>query len=166
MKKKLTKNVTILALSTGLVCSSLIPASLTHHVHAQPASGIEQVLANLTPAQREALNKLQTSDQSGLQLAPEVNLESDDKVSVIVEFKDKPAKTAVVEEAAKGKTLSLAEATKKADSAHETFKNDMQDIYKEDIKKKKDFYKIKKTYKHSLNGVSMEIPANKVKALL
>ena len=166
MKKKITKNVAMVALSTGLAYSSLAPAALTHQVHAHSSSGIEQVLAKLTPAQREALNKLQTSDQSGLQLAPEVNLESEDKVSVIVEFKDKPAKTAVVEEAAKGKTLSLAEAKQNAEAAHETFKKDLQEIFKDDVKKKKDFYKIRKTYKNTLNGVSMEIPANKVKALL
>ncbi|MGD6853892.1 S8 family serine peptidase [Bacillus infantis] len=166
MKKKITKNVAKVALITGLACSSFAPASFIQPVHAKSSSGIEQVLANLTPAQREALNKLQTSDQSGLQLAPEVNLESEDKVSVIVEFKDKPAKTAVVEEAAKGKTLSLTEAKQKAEAAHETFKKNLQDIYKDDVKKQKDFYKIRKTYKNTLNGVSIEIPANKVKALL
>jgi subtilisin family serine protease len=166
MKKRIIKNVTTLALVTGLVGSSLTPTTFIHPVHAQPPSGIEQVLTNLTPAQREALNQLQTNNQSGLQLSPELNLESEDKVSVIVEFKDKPAQTAVAEEAVKGKTLSLAKATQKADAAHETFKKDLQDIYKEDVKKKKDFYKIKKTYKHTLNGVSMDLPANKVKALL
>ncbi|MBO9129475.1 S8 family serine peptidase [Bacillus sp. 165] len=166
MKKKITKNVVTVALTTGLVCTSLTPVSFTDTVKAQTASNIEQVLAKLTPAEREALNKLQTNDQSGLQLGSEVNLESEDNVSVIVEFKDKPAKTAVVEEAVKGKTLSLKEAEQKVDAAHETFKKDLEDIYKEDVKKKKDFYKIKRSYKHSFNGVSMELPANKVKELV
>ncbi|UAL46432.1 S8 family serine peptidase [Sutcliffiella horikoshii] len=166
MKKKVFKKATTLALATGLMFSAFAPVNNPLNVHAETPSSINQVLTNLTPAQREALNKLQISDQSGLQLTPEVNLESDDKVSVIVEFKDKPAKTAVVEEAAKGKKVSLADAEQKADAAHETFKKDLQSIYQEDVKKKKDFYKIKRSYKHSLNGVSMELPSNKVEALL
>lgn len=103
MKKRVFKKATTLTLATGLLFSAMVPVSNSYNVHAETSTSINQVLTNLTPSQREALNKLQISDQSGLQLTSEVNLESDDKVSVIVEFKDKPAKTAVVEEAAKGK---------------------------------------------------------------
>ncbi|MFP3473092.1 hypothetical protein R0J90_23830, partial [Micrococcus sp. SIMBA_144] len=60
MKKKITKNVTMLALSAGLVGSSFTPVSLTHDVQAKSSSGIEQVLANLTPEQRQAIKQLQT----------------------------------------------------------------------------------------------------------
>ncbi|WP_249599221.1 S8 family serine peptidase [Peribacillus frigoritolerans] len=124
------------------------------------------MLAELTPAQRQALEKLNVSNKSGLQLSPDVDLKSPDKVSVIVEFKDKPAKVAVVEEAVNGHDLSLTDAKQKADEAHETFQNDLKTIYKEDLKKKKDAVKIKRTYKSTINGVAMELPADKVKSLL
>ncbi|WP_419158390.1 S8 family serine peptidase [Rossellomorea sp. BNER] len=166
MKKRITKNVTMLALSTGLVCSSLAPASLTHHVHAKPSSGIDQVLAKLTPEQRQAIKQLQTNAQGGLQLSPEVDPKSNDSISVIVEFKDKPEKTAMLEAEIEGKTLSKTKAKEKVDAAHETFQKDLQTIFKKELKQKKSAYKIKRSYKHAFNGVAMTIPANKAKALL
>lgn len=157
----------MLALSTGLVCSSLIPASFTQQVHAQPTSGIDQVLAKLTPEQRQAIKQLQTNAQGGLQLSPEVDQKSNDSISVIVEFKDKPEKTAMLEAEIEGKTLSKTKAKEKVNSAHETFKKDLQTIFKKELKqKKKSSFKIKQSYKHAFNGVAMTIPANKAKALL
>lgn len=166
MKKRITKNVTMLALSAGLVGSSLAPATLTHQVHAQPSSGIDQVLSKLTPEQRQAIKQLQTNVQGGLQLSPEVDQKSNDTISVIVEFKDKPEKTAVLEAELEGKKLSKTKAKEKVDAAHETFHKDLQTIFKNDLKQKKSPIKIKQTYKHAFNGVAMTIPANKAKALL
>jgi subtilisin family serine protease len=164
--KKVTKSLGTLTLSTGLLLSSFVQPPVTQVVSAKTTTQIDQVLVNLTPEQRQALKQLQTSDQEGLQLSPHTNLESDETISVIVEFKDKPAKTAVAEAAAKGKNLSLKDAQQKADAAHEAFKTDLQEIYKEDVKKKRDFYKVKRSYKNSFNGVAIELPGNKVKALL
>ncbi|MGG3912549.1 S8 family serine peptidase [Rossellomorea vietnamensis] len=162
----MTKNVTVLALSAGLVGSSIAPASLTHHVHAKPSSNIDQVLSKLTPEQRQAIKQLQTNDQGGLQLSPEVDQKSNDTISVIVEFQDKPEKTAVLEAELEGKKLSKTKAKEKVDAAHETFQKDLQTIFKNDLKQKKSPFKIKQTYKHAFNGVAMTIPANKAKALL
>lgn len=166
MKKRITKNVTMLALSAGLVGSSFTPASLTHNVQAKSSSGIEQVLANLTPEQRQAIKQLQTNDQGGLQLSSEVDQKSDDSISVIVEFKEKPEKTAVLAAELEGKKLSKTEAKEKVNAAHETFHKDLQTIFKNELKQKKSSFKIKQSYKHAFNGVSMTIPANKAKALL
>ncbi|WP_201714130.1 S8 family serine peptidase [Rossellomorea arthrocnemi] len=166
MKKRMTKNVTLLALSAGLVGSSIAPASLTHHVHAKPSSNIDQVLSKLTPEQRQAIKQLQTNDQGGLQLSPEVDQKSNDTISVIVEFQDKPEKTAVLEAELEGKKLSKTKAKEKVDAAHETFQKDLQTIFKNDLKQKKSPFKIKQAYKHAFNGVAMTIPANKAKALL
>lgn len=167
MKKKITKNVALLALSTGLVCSSFAPASLTHHVQAKSSSGIEQVLANLTPEQRQAIKQLQTNAQIGLQLSPEVDQKSSDSISVIVQFKDKPENTAVLEAELEGKSLSKKEAKEKVDAAHETFQKDLQTIFNNELKQRnKSPFKIKRSYKHAFNGVAMTIPANKAKALL
>ncbi|MEH7014141.1 S8 family serine peptidase, partial [Neobacillus niacini] len=164
--KKLIKVSAVLTLSTGVLFSSFPISNHQPVVKATSTDSIEQVLSKLTPEQRQALQKLEVSSQEGLQLSPSVDLESSDNLSVIVEFKDKPAKVAVIEEAANGNSLSLSEAEQKANAAQETFKNDLQTIYKEDLKENKKLFKIKHTYKNSLNGVAIELPANKVKSLL
>ncbi|WP_045516618.1 S8 family serine peptidase [Neobacillus niacini] len=164
--KKLIKVTAVLTLSTGVLFSSFPISNHQPVVKATSTDSIEQVLSKLTTEQRQALQKLEVSSQEGLQLSPSVDLESSDNLSVIVEFKDKPTKVAVIEEAANGNSLSLSEAEQKANAAQETFKNDLQTIYKEDLKENKKLFKIKHTYKNSLNGVAIELPANKVKSLL
>ncbi|MEH7480428.1 S8 family serine peptidase [Neobacillus drentensis] len=145
---------------------SLPNSSYSSIAKAQSTDRIEQVLSNLTPAQRQAIKQLKTSDQGGLQLSPELDQKSDAEVSVIVEFKDKPQKTALLEAQSKGKSLSAEEAKAKVDASHETFQNDLQTIFKNELKGKKDIYTIKRSFKHAFNGVTMTLPANKVKALL
>jgi uncharacterized repeat protein (TIGR01451 family) len=166
MKKRITRNVTMLALSAGLVGSSFTPAALTNNVQAKSSSGIEQVLSNLTPEQRQAINQLKTNDQGGLQLSSKVDQKSSDSISVIVEFKDKPEITAVLEAELEGKSLSKTKAKEKVNAAHATFQKDLQTIFKSEMKQKKSPFKIKQSYKHAFNGVAMTIPANKAKELL
>ncbi|PEJ56299.1 hypothetical protein CN692_18360 [Bacillus sp. AFS002410] len=163
---RLIKSTAILTLSTGVILSSFPVKHHTPLVKAATQSSIEDVLAKLTLEQRQALNQLELTSQEGLQLPSSVDLNSSKNLSVIVELKDKPAKVAVIEEAANGNSLSLSAAEQKADTAQETFKNDLQTIYKDDLKENKNVYKIKRTYTSSLNGVSIELPANKVKSLL
>ena len=164
--KRFIKGAAIVTMSSGLLFSSILTIPFHSNAQAKSTETIEQMLAELTPAQRQALEKLNVSNKSGLQLSPDVDLKSPDKVSVIVEFKDKPAKVAVVEETVNGNDLSLADAKQKADEAHKSFQNDLKTIYKEDLKKNNDIVKIKRTYKSTINGVAMELPADKVESLL
>ncbi|KQL51474.1 hypothetical protein AN964_21160 [Heyndrickxia shackletonii] len=167
MRRKFLKSTAIFALSTGVLFGGTLPnISIHSSVLAKSSPSIEQVLSNLTPAQREAIKQLKTSDQGGLQLSPEINLKSDAPVSVIVEFKDKPEITAVLEAQAEGKTLSSAKAKQRVDTAHETFQNNLKTIFKNELKVKKNPYTIRREYKHAFNGVAMTLPANKAKALL
>lgn len=166
MRKKFVKSTAIFALSSGVLLNTLPNISNNAVVSAKSATSIEQVLTKLTPAERQAIRQLKTSSQGGLQLSPEVDPKSDAPVSVIVEFKDKPAKTAVLEAKAEGKSLSSAEAKQKVDAAHETFQNDLKMIFKQELKEKKDPYTVKRAYKHAFNGVAMLLPANKAEALL
>ncbi|PGY13038.1 S8 family serine peptidase [Bacillus sp. AFS031507] len=167
MKNKFVKSAAILTLSTWVLFSGL-PHNISSNsvASAQSETSIEQVLSKLTPEQRQALHQLQVNYGSGLQLSPGTNLDSSENLSVIVEFKNKPAKTAVLEQAAKGNSLSLADAKKQADADHDRFGKDLQSIYKNDLEKNKDFYKIKRSFKNTLNGVAIELPANQVKDLL
>ncbi|WP_179865401.1 S8 family serine peptidase [Bacillus sp. AFS017336] len=163
---RLIKGTAIMILSTGVLCNTF---PITHNqsiAKAATQSSIEEVLSKLTPEQRQALHKLEVTSQDGLQLPSSVDLQSSKNLSVIVELKDKPAKVAVLEEAADGKSLSIDDAKEKADDAQETFKNDLQTIFKDDLKQNKNLYKIKRTYKNTLNGVAIDLPANKVKSLL
>ena len=95
-----------LALAIGVVSSSLstLNISLPSQAHAATNS-TESILANLTPEQRQALIQLSTDSQTGLFLNSNVNLDSSDNVSVIVAFKNKPHKVAVLEAAAQGESL-------------------------------------------------------------
>ncbi|TDL72818.1 hypothetical protein E2R56_16650 [Rhodococcus qingshengii] len=168
MRKKFIKSTAILALSTGVLLNTLpnISNNAVAAVSTKSAASFEQVLSNLTPAERQAIRQLKTSDQGGFQLSPEVDLKSEAPVSVIVEFKDKPAKTAVLEAQSEGKSLSFTEAKQKVDAAHETFQNDLKTIFKKELIEKKDPYTVKRAFKHAFNGVAMTLPANKAKALL
>lgn len=160
------KGTAILTLSTGVLFSTIPVKQQQSIVRASSTSSIEEVLSKLTTEQRQALQKLQVTSEEGLQLPESVDLESSENLSVIVEFKDKPAKVSVIEEAAYGNSLSLTEAVQKANEAQDKFKNDLKSIYKEDLSKNKNLFKIKHKYENSLNGVSLELPANKVKSLL
>ncbi|PGM55866.1 S8 family serine peptidase [Bacillus sp. AFS053548] len=166
MKKKMFRNVTTLALTTGLISTTMTPGSFSQQVHAQATSKIEQVLAQLTPQQREAIKQLKLSDKEGLQLSPDVDQTSDKLTSVIVEFKDKPQQTAVLEAEADGVTLTAEDAKDKVNASHETFQKDLKTIFSSELKSKKNPYSIKRSYKKAFNGVSMTLPANKVKSLL
>ncbi|XRG78795.1 S8 family serine peptidase [Rossellomorea sp. GAMAL-10_SWC] len=166
MKKKMFRNVTTLALTTGLISTTLTPNSLSHQVHAQATSKIDQVLANLTPQQREAIKQLKLSDKEGLQLSSDVDQTSDKLTSVIVEFKDKPEQTAVLEAASNGETLSVKDAQENVNASHETFQKDLKTLFSSELKEKNNPYSIKRSYKKAFNGVSMTIPANKIKNLL
>ena len=65
-----------------------------------------------------------------------------------------------------GTTLSEADAQAKVDASHESFYQDLKTIFSKELKEKKNPYKIKRSFKKAFNGVSMTIPANKVKSLL
>ncbi|WP_179874453.1 S8 family serine peptidase [Bacillus sp. AFS002410] len=163
---RLIKGTAVVALSTGVLFNTFPVAHHQPIVKAAAQSSIEEVLAKMTPEQRQALKKIKVTTQEGLQLPSSVDLQSSKNLSVIVELKEQPAKVAVLEEATDGNSLSLDDAKEQADDAQVTFKNDLQTIFKDDLKQNKNLYKIKRTYKNTLNGVAIDLPANKVKSLL
>ncbi|WP_045522528.1 S8 family serine peptidase [Neobacillus niacini] len=165
MKKEFMKKATALALGVGLVSSSLVAPYLNSpsRVHAVTTSSSESILANLTPEQRQALTQLSTNDQTGLFLDSNVNVDSDNQVSVIVSFKNKPQKIAILESAVNGKSLSNDQAKNNAEADHVTFKKDLDSLFKD---KSDGLYKVKREYKHAFNGVALEVPANKLNELM
>ncbi|MGG0175854.1 S8 family serine peptidase [Gottfriedia acidiceleris] len=163
--KKIVKNATAITLGVGLISSSFHASYFNSSSKVKAATydtNAESILANLTPAQREALTQLSKNDQSGLFLNPDVNIDSSEDVSVIVQFNQKPHKVAVLEAALKGNSLSDSEAKSLEDADHATFDKDLQKLSSDDDTT----YKISRKYKNAFNGVALKIPANKVKSLL
>ncbi|MET3728208.1 subtilisin family serine protease [Fictibacillus halophilus] len=158
----LAKKSAILALSTGLLLSPLS----TNSFMSVKATSIkaEDILSSLTKEQRKALKQLELNNQSGLQGFQDGELNSEEEISVIVEFHSKPSHVAVLEAKMKGKSLKKENAQAQVDHEHKIFKEDVEKHLT--IKGKKNAPKIIRTYKSAYNGAAITLPANQVKDLL
>ncbi|KON88768.1 hypothetical protein AF332_19500 [Sporosarcina globispora] len=161
-KSRIAKSLTVAALSASFILGSIGQVPLVSK--ATSFSKAEEVLANLTPEQRAALKQISTNEETGLQISSDVDLTSSNETTVIVEFKNKPAKVAQIMARAEGKQLSETEASKLVDQDHETFSQDVQQLT--DVKNKKADVKIHRSFKHAFNGVSISLPANQIENLL
>ncbi|MFJ7684955.1 S8 family serine peptidase [Peribacillus butanolivorans] len=167
-KKANNKSMVVKSLAVFALSSSFILGSLGHVSNVTQAVGntnVDSLLANLTSEQREALNQLSTKEETGLQISSDIDLTTTEKTHVIVEFANKPAKVAKIEAASEGQQLSDSEASNLVDQDHEIFQKDLGQVLA-DKNSKKVNYKINRSYKHAFNGVSMSLPANKIKSLL
>ena len=118
-KSKVLKSLAVFALSSSFILGSI--GQVPNTAKAVSYSNIENILANLTPEQRAALNQLSTNEQTGLQISSDINLNSSNQTNVIVEFKNKPAKVAQIEASVDGQQLTEDEASNLVDKDHETF---------------------------------------------
>ena len=154
------------SLSLGVLMGATLPMTVGDTAEAVSKVSSVDVLSSLTQDQRDALNNMQVNEATGLHLDPTVNLESDEEISVIVEFKEKPQKVALLEAKLEGKSLSNAKANQLLDENHDKFQQDLKTIFKGELQKKKSFYKMKQSFKYAFNGVSMTLPASSVNRLL
>lgn len=162
--KKAVKGSTTTALVIGMIFPTLQIAPVSA---VELSNSTEQILTTLTKEQRDALTKLQVSENYGLQGFEEKDLKSDSELSVIVEFKSKPEKVAVLEAAAHGKKLSLEEAKKKVEDDHTKFDEDIKKyLPSSQLKSGKSKHKITRSFNKAYNGVAMKLPANEVKSLI
>ncbi|PGL67417.1 hypothetical protein CN925_19585 [Bacillus sp. AFS055030] len=160
------KRTAAVVLSTGLLLGPVANLNYTSVVHAQTNTKAESILEKLTKEQREALQNLdQHQLKTGLQLSRDIDLSSDRDVNVIVELNELPAKTAQIAKAIKGEEISLTQANENVEKSQVQFKKDLQSKLKK-TKSDKDAYRVKHTYKNTLNGVALTLPANQVKSLL
>ncbi|WP_176545164.1 S8 family serine peptidase [Bacillus sp. AFS041924] len=160
------KRAAVIVLNTCLLLGPVANLNYTSVAHAQTNTKAESILAKLTKEQREALQNLDKHQlKSRLQLSRDVDLSSDKEVTVIVELNELPAKTAQIAKALKGEKISLTQAIENVEKSQVQFKKDLQTKLKK-TKTGKDVYRIKHTYKNSLNGVALTLPANQVKSLL
>ena len=133
----LIKKVTATAFSAGLIISPFHSTLSTEAIAQELKTG--DILSSLTKEQREALNQLQVNKPTGLQGFSEAELQSKEDISVIVEFKSNPGKVAVLEAGAKGKNLTIEEATAKVEKEHKTFKEDIKKHLTQENSKSKKF---------------------------
>ncbi|MEK4069008.1 S8 family serine peptidase [Peribacillus sp. FSL R5-0717] len=162
-KSKVVKILAVFALSSSFILGSL--GYVSNATNAAGNTNVDSLLANLTPEQRAALNQLSTKEETGLQISSDTDLNSTKQTSVIIEFANKPAKVAKIEAASEGQQLSDSEASNLVDQDHEKFQKDLGQVLA-DKNSKKVNYKINRSYKRAFNGVSMSLPANKIKSLL
>ncbi|PEC47837.1 hypothetical protein COJ46_23670 [Bacillus sp. AFS077874] len=157
-----TTSVLVLASSTILGSTMIIKKSAYAN-----SNDVESILQSLTPEQREALNQLEIAEsKTGLQLSDDIDLSSDKEVSVIVEFKELPAKVAQLEKAAEGESISLEKAKENVTKSHAHFKQELQEKIGKKEKSSNEEVQIKYTYQNAFNGVSLTLPANQIKDLL
>ncbi|GGB69854.1 S8 family serine peptidase [Fictibacillus barbaricus] len=160
--KKAVKGCTATAIFTTLLFPSYqVPPVSATDVSSQKS---EDILRSLTSEQRNALKKLQVTENAGLQGFDKKDLESDEELTVIVEFKSKPAKVAVLEAAMDGKSLTIGQAKRNVDQEHSAFEEEIKRIVP--TAKKQSSYKITRHFKTVYNGVSMKLAANEVEQLL
>ncbi|QKE73726.1 S8 family serine peptidase [Arthrobacter citreus] len=169
MKKKQTSKLLVGALTASFVFSQTNmlnvfaqgPTKLDGAVE-NLKSNVESKL-NLTAEQRQALKNIDKFNARGLHLADNVDLDSSKTVSVIVEFKNKPKKIAMLEAAVNGQTLSSSEAQSDVDNDHETFKTDLENAF---TSKSDGTYKVTREFKTAFNGLTLKVPANKLQTLV
>lgn len=160
------KKTAVITLSAGLLVS---PATSIFSIPEAGASerSAEDILSTLNSEQRKALEQLQLNTDGGLIGFKSEDLSSQKEISVIVQFKSKPSKVAVLEAALKGKELKKEKADAEVEKEHKTFKADIQNILlKENPKTKSISSSISHTFKKAYNGVAMTLPADQVALLL
>ncbi|MFJ7936291.1 S8 family serine peptidase [Sporosarcina sp. NPDC096371] len=161
------KNCLKVALSVGLLMGTVAPLSHVPVGHAANQSDARSILANLSKEQREALQNLEASQSiRGLQLSRDIDLTSEEQVTVIVEFDQLPAKAEQKQKSLMGEKVSLETAKKKAEASHESFTNELKAIVGKNAKSGKAKYEIKYTYKTAFNGVAITLPANEIEKLV
>ncbi|MFY0762382.1 S8 family serine peptidase [Metabacillus dongyingensis] len=159
------KKTAVMALSASILLSPVHSVFSTEAIAKELKT--EDILSSLTDEQRQALHQLQLNDHTGLNGFNEVELESEEDISVIVKFKSKPSKVAVLEAAIKGKKLKNEDANAQLEKEHKTFKEDIKKyLHQESANSKSISNPITRTFKKAYNGVAMTLPANQVKLLL
>ena len=137
--------------------SSLAPSfrsGLT--VQAMESKSAEEILSSLTEEQRNALKRLEVSQQEGLIGFQAGELEAEKETTVIVQLQSMPEKVAVLSAKVKGKKLSNQAAKKQIDRE--------QGVLKKYVEEKKG--NIEASYKTSFNGMAVALPANQIESLL
>ncbi|WZX99717.1 S8 family serine peptidase [Bacillus sp. FSL W7-1360] len=103
----------------------------------------------------------ENGEKKHLYIQDDIDLESEETVSVIVELTEMPEKVAVATAEKLGKKLSEKEAKEKVEVSHVAFEEALEEVSSEESE-----YVIEKTYETVFNGAALSLPANQVEDLL
>ncbi|WLQ46722.1 S8 family serine peptidase [Streptomyces poriferorum] len=130
------------------------------------------VLASLDDQEREALHRMATLDLGGLHVTDKAALKSADPVDVIVQLRTPPARTARLLAAAQGRSLSETDARTAVTEAQGAFRDVLKDMFPEKQAtagksgKQSGAPRLRHSYTHSFDGVSLSLPGDRVAELL
>ena len=99
---------------------------------------------------------------SAIHIDPEVDMNSEKVVEIIIHFKTQPAKVAVAIAEMSGVPLTLDQALQDVEESHLRFQEDVERY----LGQNQIPYLITHTYKIALNGVAMKLPGKEIKTLL
>ncbi|PEL13335.1 S8 family serine peptidase [Bacillus sp. AFS017336] len=169
MKK--SSNIKIVKVMTaGVITSSLFSASIPGHKIFAVSNGtssntsikdIDSYIKNISNSDREMIHSMQENNNSeGLKISPDVDLNADTPLKVIVQFKQAPSEIDFKINQNSGLKASINESRDKVEESHLKFKQQLKD------NKKLKNIGVNREYKNIFNGVAMTLPANEVKELL
>jgi subtilisin family serine protease len=171
-KSKLKKILTNTTMSC-LVATSLFP----YNALATTPSPIaplhqESGTVNLTPEQIAALNQISIG---GPKISPAINTSSANPVRVIVEFKQSPAKVAVMQALLAGEKTTLTEEKQDVTDTHKEFRSFIEGLSAHQVginavtadnaAGTSSDIQITHEYQNALNGVAMTLPGTMVERL-
>lgn len=166
MNSKRWKVLSII-LTLLLMIGVIAPSSNLVYAKNGQTKDIEKLLGNLSKKDRQALKQLEA--KPGFTIQPGINVEGEEPVNVIVEFKQDPAKVAVAKAKwmKKSKAVSFSGAKSKVEASHQAFKQSLQKLDKSLLQKKtnKAETAISHEYRDAFNGVAITVPGKMVKDL-
>ncbi len=89
---------------------------------------------------------------------PKIDMNSDNFISILIEFKVKPAKVAV---ATSVSNITMEQAKQMVEVSHHLFQKELAYLNKQQIR-----YTVNQAYKNSFNGVSVRLKGNTIKYFL
>ncbi|MFJ7724835.1 protease inhibitor I9 family protein [Neobacillus sp. NPDC097160] len=112
--------------------------------------------------EKEKPNAGEEAMTTNIHIDPEIDLNSDKEVTILIHFKTQPAKVAVELAKQNGETLSLEQAEQDVKESHKRFQADV----KKYLDGEQIPYTITHTYTAAFNGVAIRLPSNAIKTLL
>ncbi|MEH7454802.1 S8 family serine peptidase [Gottfriedia acidiceleris] len=177
-------------LASATIGGVLLSTAVPYNVLA--ASNIQNTIAgtstgnqalNLTPEQTKVLNSYST--ESEVKIDPKIKVNNSAPVRVIVQFKQAPAKVAVLQQQVAGNEISLKEANQDVSDSHKLFKDFVENMVparagsnsistyaitpNENTSSKstnQSEIQITNEYRNAFNGVAMTLPGTYVNQLL
>lgn len=99
---------------------------------------------------------------STIYIDPEINMNTNQMITIIIHFKTQPAHAAVAIANSSGKQLSLQQAERDVEASHLRFQDDIKRLLGDGGVA----FRINHTYKTVFNGVSMSLPGYKIPELI